>query len=149
MRFAEITDPQHALSLLRHIKQKPHENVQIFSERILDIALDAFANQFAQPGGRQAIELQLVGYFQDGLESDIIKMRVMRVNPPDLQTAVTVAMGEQNLRKRFNQRKGNIDDERPPTSTFRDTVREPVRNREEEAMDVDHVRPVQRCERCH
>ena len=147
-RFGEITDPQHALSLLRHIKQKKDENVQMYSERILDMAMDAFAVQFAQPGGRQAVEPQLVGYFQDGLASDVIKMRVMRTNPPTLQAAVTTAMAEQNLRKRFELRKGDIDDTKPPKPRVRDIPDGPTGEREETPMDIDHIRPSKRCERC-
>ena len=42
VRFSEVTDPQHALSLLRKIRQKPGENIQVFAERILVLAEEAF-----------------------------------------------------------------------------------------------------------
>ena len=42
VRFAEIVDPQHALTLLRKIKQRPKESVQLFAERLLTLSEDAF-----------------------------------------------------------------------------------------------------------
>lgn len=170
-RFGEITDPQHALSILRHIKQKREENVQMYSERLIDMAVDAFAEQFSSHEGRRAVEPQLIGYFQDGLYNDVIKMRVMRMNPRTLQAAVTIAMEEQNLRKRFELRKGDVDDNRPPKTKSNFTsppfynatsfnyqpapVHAPISSpspanmeREETPMEVDHIRPSKRCERC-
>ncbi|CAG2218423.1 unnamed protein product [Mytilus edulis] len=34
-RFSEVTDPQHAFSLLRQVKQKSNETVQVFAERLM------------------------------------------------------------------------------------------------------------------
>ena len=39
--FVEVTDSQHAL-MLRKVKQKPGENVQVYVERLLGLAEDAF-----------------------------------------------------------------------------------------------------------
>jgi len=44
LRFAEIQDPQYAFSLLKTIKQKTDENVQIYAERLLSLATDAYEN---------------------------------------------------------------------------------------------------------
>ena len=106
-RFAEIADPQHAFVLLRKIKQKPEENVQLYAERLLSLAEEAFTGQ---NGGVSAIERQLVGFFVDGFAYDYLKMKVMRENPTTLQAAVASAMTEQNLRKRFNLRLGRVID---------------------------------------
>ena len=46
--------------LLRKVKQAPHENVQLFAERLLALAEEAFAGQ---PGGLQVVETQLTGFF--------------------------------------------------------------------------------------
>ena len=100
-RFAEITDCQHAFSLLRNVKQRRDESVQMYGERLLSLAAEAYVGQ---PGGLQGVERQLVGYFIDGLFHDYLKMKVMRDNPVNLQAAVTSAMAEQNLRKRFELR---------------------------------------------
>ena len=44
-RFAEVTDSQHALMLLRKVKLRPEENVQVYAERLLELADDAFQGQ--------------------------------------------------------------------------------------------------------
>lgn len=64
-RFAEITDSQHILSLLRGIRQAEKENVQIFAKRLLSLAEQA-------PG---VTEDQLVGIFVDGLYSDKLRLK--------------------------------------------------------------------------
>lgn len=43
-RFSEITDAQHAFMLLRKVHQKPGETVQVYAERLLALAVDAFDN---------------------------------------------------------------------------------------------------------
>ena len=45
VRFSDVTDRQMALSLLRAVRQKPGENIQLFAERILSLAEDACHNQ--------------------------------------------------------------------------------------------------------
>ena len=40
-----MTDAQMALSLLRSVKQKVGENIQVYAERILSLAEDAYHNQ--------------------------------------------------------------------------------------------------------
>ena len=115
--------------LLRMVKQKSDENVQLFAERLLALAEEAF---IGQTGGTTAIERQLVGFFIDGLAHDYLKMKVMRENPNTLQAAVTSAMNEQNLRKRFNLRVGKVDTPR-----------------HEEPMQIDHLRTSRRCFKCN
>ena len=125
-RFGEITDRSIAFSLLRRVKQERHESVQIYAERLLAIAEDAFDGQ--DQADLAAIERQLVGFFIDGLAFDYLKMKVMRENPNRLQNAVQTAMEEQNLRRKFNLRTGRDE-------------------RAHEPMDVDHLRPI-RCQIC-
>ena len=60
--FSDVTDPQFALSLLRKLKQKPGENIQVFAERILSLAEEAFVGQ-----GGDMVERQLIETFVDGL----------------------------------------------------------------------------------
>lgn len=127
-RFAEITDPQHAFMLLRGVKQSPDENVQLFAERLLALAEESFIDQ---QGGLQAVETQLIGFFIDGLAHNYLKMKVMRDNPNTLGAAVASAMGEQNLRKRFELRAGR-------TLGHRD-----------EPMEVGHYRSDRRCYKCN
>ena len=56
-RFAEISDHMQAFSLLKKIKQGPSENVQLFAERLLALARDAFQGQ---DGNNVAVERQLI-----------------------------------------------------------------------------------------
>ena len=127
-RFAEVTDHQYALSLLRKVKQRQGESIQVYAERLLALAEDAF-NDVA------AADEQLVGFFVDGLSQDYMKMKVMRDNPATLQAAIAVANAEQNLRRRFDLRSGN------QSQNFRDTAAEP--------MEIGHARPAFRCYRCN
>jgi len=130
-RFSEVIDPQHALILLRKVKQRPGELVQIYAERMLALAEDAFdAGQAVGDNNRY-----LVGYFIDGLNEDFMKMKVMRANPATLELAITTATNEQNLRKRFCLRTG-----REMSSTHDDA------GSREEPMEVGHYR---KCHHCH
>ena len=140
-RFAEVTDPQHALMLLRNIRQKMAENVQVYAERLLSIAEDSFPGGVGaggNPAQVQAIERQLVDQFVDGLANDGMKMKVMRGNPNTLQAAVALAMEEQNLRKRFDLRTKT-----PRMNDRIDRQEGPV------PMEIDHMRPRRRCNICN
>lgn len=62
VRFAEIIGPQHALLLLRRVKQKPGESVHVYLERLIDLSEDWFEGQ-----PQDIVQKQLIGYFIDGL----------------------------------------------------------------------------------
>lgn len=131
-RFAEVTDTQHALMLLRKIKQKQGENIQVYAERLLALADEAYPNQV-----HAAIDQQLIGFFIDGLQHDYMKMKVMRENPATLQAAITSATSEQNLRRRFELRSNN----QRHSSFSHPTGDEP--------MDISHARRTLRCFKCN
>ncbi|MEW8543127.1 MAG: hypothetical protein AB2693_06290 [Candidatus Thiodiazotropha sp.] len=134
-RFAEITDHMQAFSLLRKVRQGSTENVQLYAERLLALARDAFEGQ---DGNNNAVERQLIGFFADGLYHDYLRIKVMRDNPTTFQQAVRSALNEQNLRKRFQLRSGReFGRDRPPTG------------RQDEPMEVDHYRPPRRCYKCN
>ena len=133
LRFSEVTVQQHALMLLRKVRQREGESVQVYAERIMSLAEDAFGGQGMQ---NQAIQDQLIGFFTDGLSQDFMKMKVMRDNPRNFQAAVDVSLTEQNLRKRFNLRSGKRESDWGNSSGH-------------QPMEVDHVRPVQRCFECN
>ena len=129
-RFSDVTDSQYALSLLRSVRQKVGENIQIYAERILSLAEEAFAGQ-----GGNAVERQLIDTFVDGLvNNDQLKMKILRDNPDTLQGAISIATKEQNLRARVNL-----------SSSFHPPYKS---ERREEPMEVDHYRPV-KCFKCH
>ena len=58
--------------MLRKLKQAREERMQMFAERLLTLAAEAYIDQ---PGGFEAIERQLVGFFIDGLMHDYLKMK--------------------------------------------------------------------------
>jgi len=133
IRFSEISDPQHAFELLNKIKQRPNENVPIFAERLYTLAEEVFKGQnIFLP----IIQKQLINFFINGLHHDYLKMKIMRDNPESYQDAVTVAMTEQNLRKRFELRRGKPE----RTDKYTDG---------HEPMEVDHYRPARRCFNCN
>ena len=84
-----------ALSLLRSVKQKTGETIQVFAERILSLAEMAYLNQ-----GGDAVERQLIDIFVDGITNDPLKMKILRDQPHHLQGAIAIATNKQNLRVR-------------------------------------------------
>ena len=160
-RFGDVSDPNSAMAMLRKMRQTPEENVQIFSERFLRIAEDAYplSCRNDEPT-RKMIEKQLVDIFCDSLYYDYLRLKVMREDPKDFETAVNIAMNEQNLRKRFYLRSGdeltssfgkesaqqqnspNYGSNYRSASLSRSPWPSKVRseNRVEEPMDVDHLR---------
>lgn len=130
-RFAEVTDTQYALSLLRKVRQKPQETIQVYAERLMSLSEDAFPDP-------AAANQQLVGFFIDGLIHDYMKMKVMRANPDTLQKAITVANEEQNLRRRFDLRSNNH------SQSFYGNDDDDI-----EPMEVGSARPPIRCYKCH
>ena len=98
-RFAEISDAQHAFTLLHKIKQKHEENIPVFAERLLSLANQAYSDDSLRTA---EVQKQLVNFFIDGLSYDYIKIKVMRENSETLQDAVTTAMTEFYLRKRVD-----------------------------------------------
>ena len=99
VRFAEVSDKQHAFSLLQKIKQKKDESVPVFGERVLSLAMQAYDNIDAPE-----VQRQLVIFFVDGLFHDYVRIKVLREDPEDFQAAVTCGMTEFNFRKRVDLR---------------------------------------------
>ena len=96
-RFAEVTDPQYALTLLRRVKQERNESVPVYGERMLALAQDAFtANDLAQ----LAIQRQLIALFVDGLLYDNLKLKMIREDPNTFEDALLAATREQSGRCR-------------------------------------------------
>ena len=101
LRFAEIQDPQYAFSLLKTTKQRTDENVQIYAERLLSLATDAYENI---EGNLDYKEKQLVEIFIDGLSHDYLRLKLMRENHATLSNALKSAIHEQSVRARFELR---------------------------------------------
>lgn len=137
-RFGEFIDPHLALSRLRETKMEKGESVQVYAERLLAHARDAFHDQ---PGGLGAMQMQLVAYFEDGLP-DKIRLKVMRDNPATLNEAIVSARNEQALQTRFALRgrgQGQTTTPRPPPQQ---------QPRREVPMEVDQTKFKARCFVC-
>ena len=82
-----MVDQQHAMLLLRRkVKQKSGEGIQVYAERLISLGDDAFRGQ-----PNDIKELQLIGYFIDGLAQYLLKLKIMRDNPRTLQEAIDKA----------------------------------------------------------
>ena len=105
----------------------------------------------------QLVQQQLVDIFCDGLSYDYLRLKILRENPKTLETAIEIAMKEQNLRKRLNLRNtDNVRSDEPVHEARLDTTphflaqtsgQTPYTNRYEEPMEIDHYRGVQ-CYKC-
>lgn len=127
-RFGDITDSAYAMSVIRTLRQKPSENVQLFNERIMTLAERAFDDTDSP-----VVQIQLVDIFVTGLLNDSLKMCVLRKKPTTLEQALNMAMDEVNLKQRLS-----LISKQPG----RDSV-----NLGQEPMDVSHMRPI-KCYRC-
>ena len=124
-----MTDPQQALSMLRRTRQKHTEGVQVYAERMLALAEDAWPDRITD----KLVQCQLVDIFVDGLTSDTIARKLMRQQPETMEAAVKLAATEQNLDMRFKLRN-------------RKTGHEDRNDRVEEPMEVDKF--YGKCHRC-
>lgn len=102
-KFAFVTDPHVAFLLLRQARQGEDESIVVFSERLIELADSSFIGQTEDSG---YIEKQLIDIFIDGINKDDIRYQLMRANPSTLNDAITMAIGEESLRKRFAMRTG-------------------------------------------
>ena len=100
-RFAEVTDQQQAMAMLRRTKQRSEESVQMYAERLLRIAEDAYPATCQDENTRNLIQKQLADTFCDGLLYDYLRMKVMREDPQNFEHAIQCAIKEEGLRKRF------------------------------------------------
>lgn len=127
--FGLVTDANHALDLLRRIKQGPQENVSMYAERLHKLSREAFTkDELNQRPSYDMAQRQLVNYFTDGLADRSIKLKIMRQVPVTLDDALRIARTETNLMKRFELRHGRSgrtqsEDDRPIVP-----------------MEIDHVR---------
>lgn len=60
------------------MRQNSNESVQIFAERILQVAEDAYTSENLE---HEIIQKQLVDIFTDGLLFDFLRMKILRENP--------------------------------------------------------------------
>ena len=138
-RFAEINYQHQAFAVLRKTKQKPNESVQLFAERLLNNAEDAYP----QAGDRPVVEQQMINVLLDGLYHDYLKMKVLREDPRTFNEALQIAMREQNIRKHFALGQDN----EPRQNRYKPKENNKSHSQDETPMEVDHFRP-KRCYKC-
>ena len=101
-RFSDLADTQYALQTLKRLKQKEGENVQAFSERMLELAEEAFP---PADMNHNMVQRQLVDIFIDGVKDNSIAKRLIRMGPATLQAAVRVALEEQVTARQYQMRR--------------------------------------------
>lgn len=137
-RFCDIIDTQHALQVLRTTKQKPGETAQVYAERLIGVAEQAWPDADLNEA---LISRQLTDAFVDGLTDNAVARRVLRDNPATFNEAVQVAVYEQNLNRKIQLR----NRAEPKFRSFRPPKYEKG-ERSEEPMEVDSFRG--RCYKC-
>ena len=139
-RFCEITDESEAMVVLRRIRQGPSESVQMYSERLLRVAEDAYPQSCqVDKYSCELVQKQLLDIFCDGLFHDYLRMKVMRANSKTFAEGIEVAIQEQNLRKRFNLRS---DSNQAPLLPSQETDTRLI-----EPMEIDYFGNV-KCFKC-
>lgn len=93
-RFGEFSDTQHCLTLLRKNKQRKDENIQVYSERVLSMAEEAFSGQFA------AIAIQ-----QNDLVSqdNVVSERLSKIVDKKSEIFTTLSQLQKALREQHAQ----------------------------------------------
>ena len=130
-RFGDIADSQHGMQVLRSSKQKPGETVQVYAERMVGLAEQAWPDEsLAAP----LIQRQMIDIFIDGLQDNQIARKVLRESPATVADAVKLAVDEQNLVRKFNLRNRGFS--KPAVKPFiRDRTHD--HDRQEAPMEVD------------
>ena len=136
-RFSFITDESVAFLMLRNARQEESESVVLFSERLINLVDNCF---LAQEVDSAYVEKELLNIFINGLRSETLMYRLMKANPHTLNDAISIALNEETMRKRFDLRTGreaNFEGRPSQPMTSNQTV--PTNNeREEIEMEVNH-----------
>ena len=101
-QYSDLADAQLALRQLRKLRQKPDENVQNFSERLIVMTEDAFPGEDISA---EHIQKQLTETFIDGVKDNGIARKLLRARPQNLDRAVEIATEEQQTANAFKLRR--------------------------------------------
>jgi hypothetical protein len=100
-RFGITKDNYVQLTKLRSINQYSSENIQLYADRLLELAYSAYKNfDLRNP----VIEFELIGYFIDGLLDLDIQKLLIKENPKTFQNAIEIAFKEQDLKLKLESR---------------------------------------------
>ena len=103
-QFGQVIDSQHVMSILRTLRQGQDETVQMYFEKFIQIAKDAYPSVESHEKVQTLIQKQLLDMFCDGLCHDFIRLKILKADPESLKETYEIALSEQNLHKRFNIR---------------------------------------------
>ena len=87
------------MSILRTVRQGQDETVQMYFEKFIQIAKDAYPSIEGHEEVQTLMQKKILDIFCDGL-----RLKVLRADPKSLKEAYEIALSEQNLHKRFNIR---------------------------------------------
>ena len=109
-RYSDLADLAYARHRLRRLTQMKSETVQNFHERVLAAAQEVFdSDQLKQ----DYIQQQIVEFFLDGLSSDVMARRLIRLKVTKMDKALEHALAEQQAQKSFDLRRGPAREEEP------------------------------------
>ena len=86
---------------MRKIRQKPNETIQIFGERILELAEDAFSGRNTND---PIVQRQLIDFLIDGLLCGSIGTKILRDDPKTFKDAIDSAKKEQGFHIKMTSR---------------------------------------------
>ena len=141
-RSGEIIDTQHAMQILRSLKQRSGETVQVYAERLLRLAEQAWPEADLT---QALLECQMIDSFTDGLNDNAVARKVLREEPETFAADVKIAVQEQNLTRKFELRNRGIPKYKQPP-IFREKGQRKDEARHEEPMEIDNF--YGRCYKC-
>ena len=100
--YADQSDAQLAMQKLKRVKQQSSETIQNFSERIVDLAEEAFVGLNLTDA---LIQQQLKDIFLDGIKDDGIARELIKDRPTTLERAVKIATAGQVTNRTFELRR--------------------------------------------
>ena len=103
-RFSDLSDSQYALVTLRRLRQNPSESVQSYSEKLLELAEEAFNTLDLS---NQYIQRQLIDIFIQGVRDDRVARKVIARQPATLDQALRLATEEQLTSRTFGLHRQN------------------------------------------
>lgn len=92
--------------MLRTIRQRPDESVQMFSKRYIRLATDAF------PTDQINVRNEVADIFYNAIYFDYLHIKLLREDPKLFGEALEIAIKEHNFRKRLNSRIESREDGR-------------------------------------
>ena len=104
-RYNDLADAQYARQTLRRIAQRKDEGVQNYFERLLAAAKNAYSGENIKD---RFIQTTITETFVNGLQDDDVAKRLIRYQPKDMETALKYAVGEQQAKRAYNLRRGNV-----------------------------------------